>query len=196
MKKNSSDLSGAQSGPAAGGVCRGRRSHGGGPQFQRSVHRRRVGPFPASVKRRRGDRVGQQFLWPVRRGPSETADYTEIVFEKAGKIHRSPPGDFSLAVDQDGRVWGWGNNNAAQLGFTGPADSPGYPSMFTKPRLCGYDAKAIAAGDRFCVILDGDGAVYTTGDRSAGRKKGGLSRFGRFPDCHDFSKGYLYHGRK
>ena len=104
--------------------------------------------------------------------PSETADYTEIVFEKAGKITQvAAGGDFSLAVDQDGRVWGWGNNNAAQLGFTGPADSPGYPSMFTKPQLCGYDAKAIAAGDRFCVILDGDGAVYTTGDRSAGRKK-------------------------
>ena len=61
--------------------------------------------------------------------PAETAGYTDIVFDTESKIVKVSAGNnFSMALDQDGIVWGWGANFRYQLGISNPTDSGHYPN--------------------------------------------------------------------
>jgi len=60
--------------------------------------------------------------------------------------------DFSLSLDENGRVWGWGNNASAQLGdsFGRQHDTPIEMLLFS-------GVQAIAAGDNHTLALKNDG---------------------------------------
>ena len=68
-------------------------------------------------------------------------------------------GHFSLALDGDGRLWGWGDNTYRQL-------SPTSEELFTSPiRMDTGDIRiaSMAAGGYTVALLDEDGAVWTWG---------------------------------
>ncbi len=76
-----------------------------------------------------------------------------------------------LGLDADGTVWGWGNDNAGELGqalfggfFLGAVKvkSPNFVGDFDQ-------VAAIAAGDIFSVALREDGTVWSWGDNDFGQ---------------------------
>lgn len=103
--------------------------------------------------------------------PAETAGYTDIVFDTESKIVKVSAGNnFSMALDQDGIVWGWGANFRYQLGISNPTDSGHYPNYFTTPTQCGFGAVDIGAGTDFSAILTENGNVYLNGNNHTHQK--------------------------
>ena len=70
----------------------------------------------------------------------------------------------SLAVKEDGTVWGWGYNNDNQL-----SEEVGKPAVSSPVQISGItNAKMVACGYNFSVILKDDGTVWTCGSNSFG----------------------------
>lgn len=76
-------------------------------------------------------------------------------------------GDFSLALAQDGTLWGWGNNATGQLGLGSSQQPP--VTLPTRLPAFGNDIRAIAAGTAFALALDASGAVWAWGDNDSGQ---------------------------
>lgn len=73
--------------------------------------------------------------------------------------------DHSVALKNDGTVWGWGNNLFGQLGDGTPI--PGFKPPVSVTGLSGV--VAIAAGYSYTVALKGDGTVWSWGYNVAGQ---------------------------
>lgn len=74
----------------------------------------------------------------------------------AGKSH-------SLAVEESGTVWGWGNNNYYKLGFEGSGN-------YSKPEKTGIDnVLKIYAGNDVSAALNGSNRVLTWGSNLKGQ---------------------------
>jgi alpha-tubulin suppressor-like RCC1 family protein len=73
---------------------------------------------------------------------------------------------FNLALRSDGTVWGWGVNDADELGSaSGPETCSGTPCSRTPVRIPGVSgARAIAAGGSKGYALLNDGSVVSWGD--------------------------------
>lgn len=87
--------------------------------------------------------------------------------------------DFSLAIDNQGRLWAWGSNVAGQLGDGTVSDS-------LLPRQVGIAAnwRAVSAGDYHVLALDSNNDVYSWGSNAAGqlgRNPDAGSTFGKVP---------------
>ena len=68
-----------------------------------------------------------------------------------------------ISLSADGKVYGWGDNSSGQL-------ATGDTTNQTKPVFMGIDnAKDIAAGSYFTVVLKKDGTVWTVGNNSNGQ---------------------------
>ena len=77
-------------------------------------------------------------------------------------------GDFSLALAQNGSLWSWGNNTAAQLGLGSRGESPVLlPQRLPQSEV--MDIRAIAAGTAFAMALDDKGTVYSWGANGSGQ---------------------------
>lgn len=81
-------------------------------------------------------------------------------------------GFHELAVDKDGRVWGWGNNDSGQLG-----EDPDVVWQQDVPALVDgiSDAKAVATGGSFSLALTNDGEVWAWGWNKQGQLGSGTS---------------------
>lgn len=81
-------------------------------------------------------------------------------------------GFHELAVDKDGRVWGWGNNDSGQLG-----EDPDVVWQQDLPELVDgiSDAKAVATGGSFSLALTNDGEVWAWGWNKQGQLGSGTS---------------------
>lgn len=72
--------------------------------------------------------------------------------------------EFSLALEEDGRLWGWGDNASSQLGddlqprYLSPIDLIGFGTV-----------RAIAAGNDHTIALLEDGTVRTAGSNTFGQ---------------------------
>ncbi|MPT14541.1 MAG: hypothetical protein E2601_06505 [Microbacterium sp.] len=79
---------------------------------------------------------------------------------------------FTVAVDEDGRVWGWGNRANAVLGdgYTGGGSYLAAPQVFPQ---WGDNIVAVAAGSTHTLALDADGSVYTVGANGYGQLMNG-----------------------
>jgi alpha-tubulin suppressor-like RCC1 family protein len=84
-------------------------------------------------------------------GPQKIESLPKIVEMSAGFRH-------SMALDEDGGVWVWGNNIAGQLGIGGHTD-------LRKPTKIALLQKAtsVAAGHRFSLVTLADTSVYGWG---------------------------------
>ena len=78
-------------------------------------------------------------------------------------VQAAAGGSHSMALDRDGRVWTWGNNEKEQLGRTpddsNPADRPG---PIASP--AGVTFIAISAGADHSMAIDNEGNIWTWGD--------------------------------
>jgi alpha-tubulin suppressor-like RCC1 family protein len=91
---------------------------------------------------------------------------------------------FDLALDDQGDVWGWGNNGCGQIGGdpVKAAHVGGYQSL--PARISGLPPiKVITAGRRHALFLARDGSIWATGDNEFAQlgKTGGLPTNG--PVC-------------
>jgi alpha-tubulin suppressor-like RCC1 family protein len=92
--------------------------------------------------------------------PVQSIGLTQIVAIAAGGSH-------SVALDQNGNVWTWGDNYSGQLGL-----GAGGPSSYTTvPTLVSNlpNAIAIAGGYQHTIALTSDTRVWTWGDNSWGQ---------------------------
>ena len=71
--------------------------------------------------------------------------------------------DFSIALDEDGNYWGWGDNTLGQLGI-GHADPVDGPTQLPLENVVD-----LAVGKQFAAALLEDGTVWTWGDNTYGQ---------------------------
>ena len=77
---------------------------------------------------------------------------------------------FSLALDQDGVVWGFGDDLYGQLGAAAPATCLGDPCAASPVAIPALPpARAIAAGESHALALLADGSVWTWGLNDVGQ---------------------------
>ncbi|MCL2525924.1 MAG: cadherin-like beta sandwich domain-containing protein [Coriobacteriia bacterium] len=96
----------------------------------------------------------------------------------AGAASTSPSisagGSFSLAIDNEGKLWAWGQNVDGQLG-----DGTKVDKSLPTPIAEGITWKAVAAGSTHSVGIDTEGRLYTWGEDNWGSlgngSKGGKS---------------------
>jgi alpha-tubulin suppressor-like RCC1 family protein len=88
-----------------------------------------------------------------------------IVAMDAGNDASAPPEYYSLALDDQGNLWGWGSNAHDQLG-----ESVLALERSLVPRKLEYisDVASVSAGWRFVVAVDQDGRAWAWGDGSQG----------------------------
>ena len=83
--------------------------------------------------------------------------------------HVSNGGWYSMALDRDGRIWTWGNNEAGRLG----RGSVGVGNCYPTPGLASTPPNvqfiAISAGNIHSMALDRDGNVWTWGQNKDGQ---------------------------
>ncbi|MDZ7796528.1 MAG: hypothetical protein U5N56_05580 [Candidatus Marinimicrobia bacterium] len=76
----------------------------------------------------------------------------------------------TVALDSDGKLYAWGNNDYGQLGDGGHGDDRDVPTeVNTSGVLSGKTITAIAAGYAHTVALDSDGKLYAWGGNEYGR---------------------------
>jgi len=121
--------------------------------------------------------VGNVYAWGENRdgqlGDGTDTSYSDtpvLVDTLTDIIAVSGGHDFSLALDDDGHVWAWGNNDFGQLG-NGTTDDSNVPVLIDHLN----DITAIAAGGRHSMALDADGIVYTWGDNQFGQLGNGTT---------------------
>lgn len=73
---------------------------------------------------------------------------------------------FSLALEDDGRVWGWGKNDLGQLG---DRFESAYAFPIELARLGPGSAVALAAGNDHAMVLTPEGTVLTAGSNTFGQ---------------------------
>ena len=73
---------------------------------------------------------------------------------------------FSLALEDDGRVWGWGKNDLGQLG---DRFESAYAFPIELARLGPDSAVALAAGNDHAMVLTPEGTVLTAGSNTFGQ---------------------------
>ncbi len=94
---------------------------------------------------------------------------SEVPLAVRGLAHRAigiaAGGDFSVALESDGSVWAWGQNDRGQLG-NGTKVQSGKPA-----RVTGLTGRfvAVAAGESFALALRSDGTVWGWGDDYQGQ---------------------------
>ena len=74
---------------------------------------------------------------------------------------------FSLALDEDGRLWAWGNNGSGQLG-DGTRTIALTPVAVDLSALDGAEVVSVAAGVNFSLALDEDGRLWAWGSNALG----------------------------
>jgi alpha-tubulin suppressor-like RCC1 family protein len=72
--------------------------------------------------------------------------------------------NFSLAIDNDGKLWAWGSNTAGQLG-----DGTNSDSLIPKQVGTATDWRAVSAGDFHALALKGNGELYSWGSNQSGQ---------------------------
>jgi alpha-tubulin suppressor-like RCC1 family protein/chitodextrinase len=104
-------------------------------------------------------------LGPSRSVPGQVGGVEGFVSVAAGH-------DFSLALDEDGAVWAWGQNFSGQLGS---GELYGFPRP-VPGRVVDLDGVvAITAGAGHAAALDGDGAVWSWGQNGSATLGDGTS---------------------
>jgi len=101
---------------------------------------------------------GTQSLWGWgdKYGIAQDVDHSEPVPIMDGIVAIAAGDHYSLAITDEGHLYGWGRNENYQLG-TGSSDA------VTAPRLLALDAETVAAGDAAAAYIDSAGILYTSG---------------------------------
>lgn len=78
-----------------------------------------------------------------------------------------------MAVDTNGKVYGWGNGSYGSLGIgeLGSEDEQIYPTPQQIPFPEGVKIKKVAVGNDFSMALANDNTLYTFGKKGTGHKQ-------------------------
>ena len=120
------------------------------------------------------DRAGRAWAWGVnglgQLGTGTTGDEPkprQVAMPWGTRFSEVASGDmFALALDTDGRVWGWGWNALGQLGVGGGASVISTPAMSVMPQ--GVRFLTISAGFQHGIALDGLGRLWAWGFNGEG----------------------------
>lgn len=112
-------------------------------------------------------KTGALYTWGLNtygqlgNGGAETSETPVQIFE-SGVKKVSLGNSFGLALMDDGSVYGWGANDALQIGYE-PAD--GQPAeVVSSPVKIADDVQDISAGYYHSCLLKNDGSLWTCGD--------------------------------
>lgn len=116
------------------------------------------------------DKDGRVYAWGLNTNGQLGIDSTEPYISKPTQINGLPKvmdiaagKSHSLAVEESGTVWGWGNNNYYKLGFEGSGN-------YSKPEKTGIDnVLKIYAGNDVSAALNGSNRVLTWGSNLKGQ---------------------------
>ena len=116
------------------------------------------------------DKDGRVYAWGLNTNGQLGIDSTEPYISKPTQITGLPKvmdiaagKSHSLAVEESGTVWGWGNNNYYKLGFEGSGN-------YSKPEKTGIDnVLKIYAGNDVSAALNGSNRVLTWGSNLKGQ---------------------------
>ena len=86
---------------------------------------------------------------------------------RSGMVRIVAGGNFALASGADGSVWGWGNNEFAQLGDLGDASQ--WPPAPLHEQVLGGGVIELAAGGSHSLALMADGSVWAWGNNNHGQ---------------------------
>jgi alpha-tubulin suppressor-like RCC1 family protein len=95
--------------------------------------------------------------------------------------------EYTIALDSDGKVYAWGDNNSGQLGNNSTTDSHIPVAVDISGVLLDKTITAIAAGDRHTVALDSDGEIYTWGNNFQGQLGDNSTTYSHVPVAVDTS---------
>lgn len=109
------------------------------------------------------DTEGQVLHWSAREEPKPVQGLPMVVRLANGA-------GFSLALDKQGRVWVWGNNNSGQLGLN-HFRRVDHPTQLMLPQRM----IAIAAGGRHALAVDEQGQVWSWGANNQGQLGEGIA---------------------
>ena len=102
----------------------------------------------------------------LRSDPGETASIVITVGLRTFATI-SAGGEHSLALDEVGNAWAWGNNEVFQLGDGGTGTNQADPERVVMPD--GVTFTTIAAGEHHSVALDDDGNPWAWGQDDVGQ---------------------------
>lgn len=109
------------------------------------------------------DAQGQVWQWAVKGEPKMVTGLPSVQRLANGQ-------GYHLALDKQGRIWAWGNNDAGQLGLN-HFKRVDQPTQLMLPR----QMTAIAAGTRHALAVDDQGQVWSWGSNSQGQLGEGLA---------------------
>jgi len=103
-----------------------------------------------------------------------TVDLTGVL---AGKTLTaiSTRGSHCLALDSDGKVYAWGNNDHGQLGDDSTTTRSEAVAVDRSGALSGKVIKAVAAGEGHSLVLTEDGKLYAWGNNTDGQLGNGTT---------------------
>ena len=112
----------------------------------------------------------------------------DVVYAQAGYT--------SYAITSDGTLYGWGQNDAGQLGFSGgnftSLDSRGEPCQSTPIRITDH-ARAVVSFSYGVGVLKEDGSLWVCGDNTLGTL--GLAQQARIPSLTQLLDGVMLPGQ-
>jgi len=117
---------------------------------------------------------GQDYYGQLGNGNTFTADVTVPTKVAAGQTFTQITAgtSHSLALDADGNLWTWGDDNVGQLGNGAPTGDVTIP---TKVAVAGQTFTHIAAGGYHNLALDAAGNLWTWGQDTANQLGNGSS---------------------
>jgi len=126
--------------------------------------------------------------------PTLVSDGVRFDGKKIITISVSSAGEHSLALDEDGGVWAWGNgdNGVLGLGLVPGLDAGSTPGLISKAQFNGKDIVAISAGSSHSIALDEEGYVWAWGSGSSGQMGDGTNSGKNIPTV--ISNGSRFNG--
>ena len=107
--------------------------------------------------------------------PTNPLNKVKIKEISAGNSH-------AVAIDEEGKVYTWGNNWSGQLG-DGTTTRSNIPICISDISTNLINIKEISAGHNYTVAIDENGKVYAWGDNDSGELGDGTTEDSRVPIC-------------
>lgn len=115
-----------------------------------------------------------------RRVPTPVATYGTAMHAK-DIVMIATGANYTVALDVDGNVYGWGQNNYGQLGNNSTGNSSIPVSVVTSGVLSGKHVSAIGAGGAHTLAATREGGVYSWGYNNSGQLGNNTSTDSRIP---------------
>ncbi|MGO3702061.1 MAG: RCC1 domain-containing protein [Candidatus Saccharimonadales bacterium] len=108
-------------------------------------------------------------------GETVTITGEDFAIKENSIVQVATGSDHTVALDAQGNVYTWGENNYGQLGNGSTTDSSFAINISSSGALSGKTIVQVAAGSNFSLALDSEGNAYSWGNRAHGRLGNGYT---------------------